>query len=100
MGLQAARYQMIVMFAIAATTATSSVSAIGLATFWIVDTKHRVRGDRLLKKKKGKGPLSWVSDHAGQILHSAWQKSADLFRKRHVQRQSGSADFELLLNQP
>ncbi|KAK9833908.1 hypothetical protein WJX74_009557 [Apatococcus lobatus] len=50
--LQAARYQMIVMFTIAATTAMSSVSAIGLATSWIVDGDHQIISARLSQRNR------------------------------------------------
>ena len=96
--MQAARYQMIVMFAIAATTATSSVSAISLATFWVVDNKHRIRADRLLKKKKGRGPLSWAFEHAAEVLQSAWHSLKNIFKSRYPQQTSGSS--EPLLNEP
>ncbi|KAK9834244.1 hypothetical protein WJX84_004891 [Apatococcus fuscideae] len=96
---QAARYQMIVMFAIAATTATSSVSVITLATFWIVDDRHRIRNDRLLKKKKGTGPLSWIIEHAANVIRDTWQRLCGVFRRRGHPAQ-GSATSEPLLNEP
>ena len=45
--LQAARYQMIMMFLIAATTGLGSTSAVYAATATIVDTEHRIRPERL-----------------------------------------------------
>lgn len=54
--MQAARYQMIVMFIIASTTAVASAAIIILAAFWVVDTGVRLRSDRLLKRDKAR---SW-----------------------------------------
>jgi hypothetical protein len=50
--LQAARYQMIIMFMIAATTAVGSTATILLGAFWIVDSCGMLRFDRLVPRVK------------------------------------------------
>jgi len=50
--LQAARYQMIVMFIIASTTSVASVGTISLAAFHIVDSQTRLRSDLLKKRER------------------------------------------------
>ena len=55
--VQAARYQMIIMFIIASTTSVASMAVISLAAFTIVDQKARLQGDLLSKKKK---PTAWT----------------------------------------
>ncbi|KAK9810214.1 hypothetical protein WJX72_006730 [[Myrmecia] bisecta] len=64
---QAARYQMIVMFLIAATTAVGSVASVLFATFNIVDTKHRIRSDRLKKKDKRNGWAKKMGDDMQRV---------------------------------
>ena len=44
---QAARYQMIIMFLLAATTGLGTTSAVYAATATIVDEEHRLRLERL-----------------------------------------------------
>ncbi|GLC47854.1 hypothetical protein PLESTB_000032700 [Pleodorina starrii] len=48
---QAARYQMVIMFIIVATTCLASVSSIYLAVLHIVDSTHTFRADRLIRKQ-------------------------------------------------
>lgn len=51
---QAARYQMLVMFLIAATTGTGSLLAVFATYASIVDDEHRLRPERLLPRSRGR----------------------------------------------
>lgn len=60
----AARYQIIIMFLIAATTAVASVAAIHAAVYTVMDGCHRLRSDRLSPRASTtKGAVSWVGAH-------------------------------------
>lgn len=50
--MQAARYQMIIMFIISATTSVGAVSCLVSTSFYIVDMKVRLRLDRVHKKDR------------------------------------------------
>ncbi len=65
MHLQAARYQMIVMFIIASTTSVASVGAITLAAFRMVDSHARLRSDLLTKRDKNN---SWTARLQRRLL--------------------------------
>jgi hypothetical protein len=48
--VQAARYQMVIMFLIAATTGLGSVASIVMAIATVIDPCHRIRPERLIAK--------------------------------------------------
>lgn len=53
MAPQAARYQMVIMFLIAATSGTGVVIAVTLASAMILDSEHRLRPERLARQAHG-----------------------------------------------
>ncbi|GAB4820660.1 hypothetical protein N2152v2_007706 [Parachlorella kessleri] len=65
----AARYQIIIMFLIGATTAIASVFTIFTAVFSIVDDKQRLRAERLhAKAGTAKGAVAFI----GEQITSGW----------------------------
>lgn len=59
--LQAARYQMAIMFMITATASVGTVAAVLGAVLTAVDVEHRLRGERLLPRSSPhKGVAHWV----------------------------------------
>ncbi|KAL4457599.1 hypothetical protein ABPG75_012464 [Micractinium tetrahymenae] len=65
----AARYQIIIMLLIGAATGLSSVAAIFLAVFSLLDDHHRLRSERLRPRPSGaKGAVAWL----GAQLSQGW----------------------------
>lgn len=67
---QAARYQMLVMFLVAATTASATAAAVGLAATTLVDADARLRRDRLRPRAESRG---W-GQRAAHAAHDAWRR--------------------------
>eukprot|EP00238_Polyblepharides_amylifera_P006688 CAMPEP_0196592054 /NCGR_PEP_ID=MMETSP1081-20130531/71712_1 /TAXON_ID=36882 /ORGANISM="Pyramimonas amylifera, Strain CCMP720" /LENGTH=320 /DNA_ID=CAMNT_0041915625 /DNA_START=55 /DNA_END=1017 /DNA_ORIENTATION=- len=59
----AARYQCIIIFVIGAATAVGTVSASVMGVLSVVDSEHRVRPERLVKRDKGSSLLSPLASH-------------------------------------
>ena len=55
---QAARYQMVVMFIVSATTVSAAAACVCLAAATLVDGQARLRRDRLTERKRGGGAAS------------------------------------------
>ena len=92
----AARYQIVLLLLIAATSGMGSVGAIFFATFTLLDSKARLRSDRLHPREAtGKGVGLWI---ATQCKH-AWrfatgQKKKKPTEKRDERGRSGPARHE------
>ena len=60
--VQAARYQMVIMFEIVATASLAVTGAVFAAVLTCVDAKHRLRSDRLHQRSgRSKGVAAWVA---------------------------------------
>ncbi|GBF92795.1 ABC transporter permease [Raphidocelis subcapitata] len=66
---EAARYQMVIMFLLGAAATLGAVASIYAAVLHLVDSCHRLRGDRLMPKANGSGMLAWL----GSNLRAAWR---------------------------
>ncbi len=74
--IQAARYQMVIMFLIAATSGTGIVVSVTLASAMILDSEHRLRPERLVKQAHGEkmekrihDAVLWVIRHTQLCRH-------------------------------
>ncbi|KAK9840558.1 hypothetical protein WJX81_000987 [Elliptochloris bilobata] len=97
---QAARYQMIIMFMIAATTAAGSVSTLMLATFYIVDGSARLRTDRLHRRERKDSWAArlqaWLGKAlapVGACLERAGKAGTALLCCQPCRRQHGKGDI-------
>lgn len=66
--LQAARYQMIVLFVIATSTSVASLLIILLAAFHLVDSNVRLRSDRIFKRDKGDAWTKKLSQKLKEVI--------------------------------
>ena len=71
---QAARYQMIIMFIISATTSVGSVCTLYMASSYCIDAKCRLRLDRVSKRDKANAWNRRLFRHSIQV--SIWHRAA------------------------
>jgi len=68
--LQAARYQIVIMFAILASTTIGCVGAVYLATSQLVDASHRFRPDRVTaRSQQVSGMFEWLAHKLKKVSH-------------------------------
>ena len=66
--MQAARYQVVVMLLVAASSGMGSTAAVLLAVNSIVDQQHRVRRERLVPRAPGSaGVANWMQAQAAKV---------------------------------
>lgn len=65
--VQAAYYQMAVLFLIGTTTALGSIITVLMAVFTAVDADQRLRGDRLHLRNRAAGIEVWVIAHLMKV---------------------------------
>lgn len=70
MSPQAARYQMLVMFLVAAATVTATAAVVGLAAATLVDADARLRRDRLKPRAERQ---SW-GQRCAEAVRGAWRR--------------------------
>lgn len=58
--VQAAYYQMAVLYLIGTTTALGSIATVIMAVVTVVDADHRLRGDRLHLRNRAAGIEVWA----------------------------------------
>mmetsp|Transcript_19885 Transcript_19885/g.50038 ORF Transcript_19885/g.50038 Transcript_19885/m.50038 type:complete len:460 (+) Transcript_19885:270-1649(+) len=70
--MQAARYQIVIMFAVLASTTIGCVGAVLLATSQLVDTAHRFRPDRIsARSRQVSGMFEWLGHKTRKAGHTA-----------------------------
>ncbi len=68
MCMQAARYQMIIMFVIAATTSVGAVATLYMASSYCIDACCRLRLDRVAKRDKANAWNARLGRRVAQVL--------------------------------
>ncbi|CAD7695220.1 unnamed protein product [Ostreobium quekettii] len=68
--LQAAKYQIAILFMISTATALGSIIAVFLAVMYIVDSQHRLRSDRLRSRNRPPGIEVWAMVKAISAVES------------------------------
>lgn len=81
----AARYQLVIMYAISGTTCSSVLTSALLTILILTDKEHRVRSERLTKRRKGM-----------RILAQIWQRISGSQRARHDENQAPPASSQSL----
>lgn len=65
--LQAARYQIMIMFLITVTTCVGVVGSVYLAVLSIMDRQHRLCSEKILPRSAGTGVEQWVKGQALKV---------------------------------
>ena len=82
--MQAARYQVVVMLLVAASSGIGSTAAVLLAVNSIVDQQHRVRRERLVPRAPGSaGVANWMQAQAAKVGPLLPTDMACLFNHMH-----------------
>lgn len=92
--IQAARYQMVIMFLIAATSGTGVVVSVTLASAMILDSEHRLRPERLVKQAHGEKMEKRIHDAVLWVIRHFSIMSTQLYPS-FVQIQSDAVAGEL-----
>lgn len=77
--VQAARYQIAILFLIGSTTALSSVITVLLAICWVVDGDHRLRHERLNLRNRPAGVEVWIMAHTMKAIDRIRQFAKRLY---------------------
>jgi putative ABC transport system permease protein len=83
---QAARYQMVVMFIVSATTVSAAAAVVCLAAATLVDAQARLRRDRLSERQRGGG----FAAQAWKRVARVWAEWRAGGRRRPVDGREGS----------
>lgn len=83
---QAARYQMVIMFVLAATSCVGATLTILLATASILDAEHRLRPERLVKQTRGQR----LEQRIQELIHAIGERFSQFWKR--LRSTSGHAD--------
>lgn len=83
---QAAKLQMIIMFCISASTAFGTILAVILCLMILVDSEHRVRGERIDPTKHS------IWKRRDEIMKTVREAVVEVWNKGHWQRRSQSGE--------
>lgn len=65
--MQAARYQIMIMFLITATTCVGVVGSVYLAVLNIMNSQHRLCSEKILPRSAGTGVEHWLKAQALKV---------------------------------